>query len=597
MEAAGLARAAVVARRGGLARRVVAGAPLVAIVAVASALRLWSFGEIAGNPFYDAAVRSMSQSWHNLFFGAFDPGAMSAVDKAPLDLWLQVASVKLFGFSSTALRLPEVIGGIAAVVLVYDLGRRLFGREAGLAAATVLAVLPASVLTARSDTMDAVMMAFVVLSAWCVVRAAQDPRAALRWMVAAGTALGIAFNVKLAEALLPLPALLLLAGLGLAGGVGARLRALLAGGAAFAAVALSWLVAVALAPGPKPFPIGSTDGTAWNVVLVFDGTARLGLAKTTAQRPGSGPLTLFGTHGAAFGVLVGSALLGTLIAGGLAVALDVRRGGAGRARLPHAGAVFVVVWLVLGVAVFSRMSVVYARYLDALAPALALALGAGAAALAAAAPRRRLTAAMLAVAVLLAAAVAVPVAHPSATPLVVAGAAALALAALALRARARVRLPAQAFLTLALAGLLAVPAAASLRLAGNHTSDGGEPGAMPAAQVARLSAYLAAHRAGARYQLAVTGAAKAGPLIARDGQRVLILTTAYGRPLVTPHQLAAAVRGGQVRYLLTGGAPCVRGMPRDRTGCAPAVRWAMAHGRDVSHAVGVPRGLLLHLRR
>ncbi|MBS1870738.1 MAG: glycosyltransferase family 39 protein [Actinobacteria bacterium] len=599
-------------RTDGLTARLPFAVPLAAVVALAAALRVWSFGAIAGNPFYDAAVRSMSQSWHNLFVGAFDPSALTAVDKAPLDLWLQVASVKLLGFSSVALRLPELLAGIAAVALVGDLGRRLFGAPAGLAAALALALLPASVLTGRSDTMDAMLMALVVLAAWCVVRAAQRPAARVRWTLAAGAALGLAFNVKLAEALLPLPALVLLAWLALGGGVGARLRALAAGGAAFAAVALAWLVALSLAAGPKPFPIGSTDGSAWNVVFVFDGLQRVGLAGTTASRPGGGPLTLFESGAGALGTLVGTALAAALAVGlaGLVVtlvaAVRARRAGrlravaeedadaAGRRKLARAGTAFVAVWLLLGIAVFGRMVVVYARYLDALAPALALALGAGVAALAAAAARRRTAAAALALAVAATAALALAIAPPRPAITAIAFVAALLLL-LAVLVRPRGRAWSHALLALALVGLLAAPGATAVRLAGTHQSDGGEPGAMPTRQLASLSGYLTAHRHGARYELATMAAASAGAVIARDGQPVLALTSAYGRPLVTPHQLAAAVRAGQVRFLLAGGAHCVAGQPRDRTGCAPVVEWARAHSRDVSRAAGVRPRLLLRL--
>ncbi|MGZ6565459.1 MAG: glycosyltransferase family 39 protein, partial [Solirubrobacteraceae bacterium] len=142
----------------------------VALITVAGAvLRLWSFDRVGANPFYDAAVRSMSLSWHNFFFGAFEPGAQVSVDKAPADLWLQVASVKLFGFTDVAMRVPEVAGGILAIPLLYDLVRRPFGHVAGIAAAATLAVLPAAILTAHSDTMDSVMMALDVLAAWLVV--------------------------------------------------------------------------------------------------------------------------------------------------------------------------------------------------------------------------------------------------------------------------------------------------------------------------------------------------------------------------------------------------------------------------------------------
>src|SRR3954452_6194335 len=101
---------------------------LLAITGLALALRFWSFAHVPPNPFYDAAVRSMSQSWHNFFYGAFEPGGQVSIDKAPVDLWLQVASVKLFGFSPVATRLPEAVAGVLAVPLLYDLVRRLHSR-------------------------------------------------------------------------------------------------------------------------------------------------------------------------------------------------------------------------------------------------------------------------------------------------------------------------------------------------------------------------------------------------------------------------------------------------------------------------------------
>ena len=121
-------------------------------------LRLVHIGAVPPDPFYDAAVRSMGLSWHNFFFGAFEPGGSVSIDKPPVDLWLQVISVKLLGFSSTTLKLPEVLAGTAAVPLLYVLVRRLWNAAAGIAAAAAMAVLPIAVITARSDTMDGVMM-------------------------------------------------------------------------------------------------------------------------------------------------------------------------------------------------------------------------------------------------------------------------------------------------------------------------------------------------------------------------------------------------------------------------------------------------------
>src|SRR6266576_766705 len=92
----------------------------VALLTLAAAvLRLLYIGRVSPDPFYDAAVRSMGLSWHNFFFGAYEPGGTVSIDKPPIDLWLQVASVKLFGFSSTTLKLPQALAGAVAVPLLF----------------------------------------------------------------------------------------------------------------------------------------------------------------------------------------------------------------------------------------------------------------------------------------------------------------------------------------------------------------------------------------------------------------------------------------------------------------------------------------------
>src|SRR5437588_3157648 len=245
------------------------------ITLAAAALRLLYIGKVSPDPFYDAAVRSMSLSWHNFFFGAFEPGGSVSIDKPPIDLWFQVVSVKLFGFSSTTLKLPEVLAGIASVPLIFAVVRKLWSPAAGLAAALALAVLPVDVITSRSDTMDVVMMALILLALLFLVHAAETGRD--RWLFAAAGALGVAFDVKLLESLLAVPGLAVFAYLGLPGPRPRRLARLAAAGAVYVAVALSWLVATQLAPAhDRPFAIGSSNGSAWNAAFVFNGTERLG---------------------------------------------------------------------------------------------------------------------------------------------------------------------------------------------------------------------------------------------------------------------------------------------------------------------------------
>ena len=237
-------------------------------------LRLWHIGKVEPDPFYDAAVRSMGLSWHNFFFGAFDPSGATSIDKPPVDLWLQVASVKLLGFSDTTLKLPEALAGIVSVPLLFAAVRRMWSTTAGLVAAVALAVLPVEVITSRSDTMDGVMMALIVLALYLIVRACETGR--YTWLLAGAAVLGISFDVKLLESLVALPGLALLAYLGLPDTRKRRLLQLVAAGAVYVVVALAWLGATLLFPAhDRPYAIGSTNGSAWNAAFVFNGIDRL----------------------------------------------------------------------------------------------------------------------------------------------------------------------------------------------------------------------------------------------------------------------------------------------------------------------------------
>ena len=248
----------------------------VALITLAAAvLRLVHVGRVAPDPFYDAAVRSMGLSWHNFFFGAFEPGGSVSIDKPPVDLWLQVASVKLLGFSSTTLKIPEALAGTASVPLLYACVRRLWGVAAALAAAVAMAVLPVEVITARSDTMDAVVMLLILAALLMLIRAAESGRTA--WLLAAAAALGVAFDVKLLESVVALPALAVVAVLGLPSAHRRRAAQLAGACAVYVAVALAWLTATLLVPGhERPYAIGATNGSAWNAAFVFNGTDRLG---------------------------------------------------------------------------------------------------------------------------------------------------------------------------------------------------------------------------------------------------------------------------------------------------------------------------------
>ena len=392
---------------------------LALITLLAAALRLINIGKVSPDPFYDAAVRSMGLSWHNFFFGAFEPSGSVSIDKPPVDLWLQVASVKTLGFSSTTLKLPEVFAGIISVPLSFAVVRRLWSAPAALASALALAVLPIEVLTARSDTMDAVMMALTVLALLLIVLACEKGSP---WLLVAGAAaLGAAFNVKLLESLVALPGLALLAYLGMPGRARRRSALTLAAGAVYVVIALSWLSATLLFPAhERPFAIGSTNGSAWNAAFVFNGTDRIsGKAVETSgpvYEPGRhyptatqserdripivppSPTRLLARVGPLSGERLGTELLAALLLGipALLAAARIPARAAGllggeaetgtaalaeadALRIRRALAAGVIVWMVCGIVLFSHMARLHPRYVESFTPAVAAMLGIGAA--------------------------------------------------------------------------------------------------------------------------------------------------------------------------------------------------------------------------
>src|SRR5919109_4626607 len=174
------------------------------VLVLAATLRLWRLDQNGfGNEYYAAAVRSMASSAHNFFYAAFDPAGFISVDKPPVALWVQVASVKLLGFHGVALLLPQVLEGVAAVWVLGHLLRRHFGAPAGLLAALLLALTPVSVAIDRSGNTDSALVLVVLLAAWTLLRAAEQ--GSRSQLVLALALIGLGFNVKMLAAFVVLP--------------------------------------------------------------------------------------------------------------------------------------------------------------------------------------------------------------------------------------------------------------------------------------------------------------------------------------------------------------------------------------------------------
>ncbi len=227
-----------------------------------------------GNTYYAAAVKSMLLSWHNFFFLAFDPGGFVSIDKPPLGFWLQAGSAALFGFNSWGLLLPQALAGIASVALLYVLVRRAFGPTIGVLAALALALMPVSVAASRNNTPDSLLVFVTLLAVLVVSIAAETGR--LRWLLLAAFLVGLGFNIKMLEAYLILPALILVYLLAAPLPLRTRMLHLVLAAVVLLAVSFAWILAVDLTPPTqRPYVGSSTTNSELNLALGYNGVNRI----------------------------------------------------------------------------------------------------------------------------------------------------------------------------------------------------------------------------------------------------------------------------------------------------------------------------------
>jgi 4-amino-4-deoxy-L-arabinose transferase-like glycosyltransferase len=324
--------------RTSLLRRAVSRPELLLLLALAAALNLWSLDTNGwANDYYSAAVRSMTESWHNFLFGSFDPAGVMTVDKPPLALWVQALSARVFGLSSWSILVPQALMGVAAVGFTWDLTRRRFGRVGGFVAGVALTITPIAVGIFRHNNPDAIVLLCSVVALWAVVRALEDGRT--RWLVLAGAMIGLGFEAKMGAALLVMPALAAAYLWVSPRGYLASVRQLLAGLAALVVVGGIWPLLVWLTPAAdRPYISGTDDNSIWSLILGYNGLGRLagqaGGPGGVAGGPGggagggvfggaTGPVRLLNDAlGPQAAWLVGFALVGGI---GIAVASRLRR--------------------------------------------------------------------------------------------------------------------------------------------------------------------------------------------------------------------------------------------------------------------------------
>ena len=554
-----------------------------------------------GNTFYSAAVKSMLSSLHNFLYVSFDPGGLVTIDKPPLAVWVQVASVKIFGFSPLSLLLPEAIIATIAVAVIYYVVARRLGTAAGLLSALALAVFPAFVAVSRDNGVDPLLILLMILACGAALSAIES--GSWRALLCCAALVGLAFNTKTLAAYLVLPGIACAYLACAPGTVRQRSMKLLGAGVVMAVVSFSWIALVELTPAAqRPFVGSSTNNTEIGLTFDYNGLGRVegevggpgnvpvaqgaGVHITSAPQDTSrylpngrlavplffaeppGPLRLFQSGLADQGAwLLPFALIGLLALAVMTFAGEQARRNPRLATLIVFGG-----WLLVETVVLSySKGIVHPYYVSALGPGVAVMLGAGATAFVWLARRRHWGLALLPCAVAATVVAQAVILHEQRylgwlVPVLIGG------TVLGVGAMGTRRL-AGAGMALTLGVLLIAPAvyAASTWLG---PVEGTFPAAGPHEAIAQgeldstheelhvdrqLIRYVTTHHPATRWTVLVEAAPTAAPLILLGVRAGAMGGYGGTDPALDGPQLARLVARSEARYVLLGGVYASRG--------------------------------------
>ncbi len=178
------------------------------LVVLAAALYLPQLGDAPfylnrDEMFFGLTAHSLSLSGHDpngLFLPLYTQSPMrygSGMWFQPMLMYSAALSVKVFGLSEAAIRLPMALAGIADVLLVYLIGRLLFRREVlAVAAGVLLAITPAHYIHGRVAMDFQAPLPFLLAGLLCTLLYLERHKPA--WLFAAGLSLGVGLYTYIA---------------------------------------------------------------------------------------------------------------------------------------------------------------------------------------------------------------------------------------------------------------------------------------------------------------------------------------------------------------------------------------------------------------
>ncbi|MGQ3549769.1 ArnT family glycosyltransferase [Streptomyces rochei] len=353
---------------------------LLAILVLAAGLYSWNLSGAGLNSYYSAAVLSGTESWKAWFFGSLDAGNFLTVDKPPFALMVMGLSCRLLGYETWQMMLPLILAALATLWVLHSCVKRVWGHGAAALAALVLALTPITVAINRDNNPDTLLVFLMVGGAALALRAVRDGR--LPPLLGSAVCFGLAFNTKMLQGYIALPAVFVVYLYATDLGWAKRIRNLVLAAVALAVASFWWAAAVSLVPASeRPYIGGSTDGTAWDLITGYNGLGRIFGGDGNMGGGGGGGGGFSGTAGIGrmFNDVLGGQISWLLPFAGMAlVAGLVLRGRAPRTDLTRAALVLWGGWTVLHQLTFSMAEgTMHPYYTTALAPGIAALCGGG----------------------------------------------------------------------------------------------------------------------------------------------------------------------------------------------------------------------------
>ncbi|MEV6016074.1 MULTISPECIES: glycosyltransferase family 39 protein [unclassified Streptomyces] len=353
---------------------------LLAILVLAAVLYSWNLSAADLNGFYSAAVLSGTQSWKAWFFGSLDAGNFITVDKPPFALMIMGLSCRVFGFGTWQMMAPMVAAALGTLWILHASVKRYFGHAAAAVAALVLALTPITVAIDRDNNPDTTLVLLMVAGAALGLRATREGR--LLPLLGSAVCFGLAFNTKMLQGYIALPAVFAVYVYASRLPWTRKVRDLLLATVALAVASLWWAAAVSLVPAAdRPYIGGSTDGSAWDLIMGYNGLGRVLGGEGNGGGGGMGGGGFSGTAGLGrmFNDILGGQISWLLPFAGIAfVGALVLCGRAPRTDPTRAALLLWGGWTVLHYLTFSMAEgTMHPYYTTALAPGIAALTGAG----------------------------------------------------------------------------------------------------------------------------------------------------------------------------------------------------------------------------